>query len=327
MVSFKPNGRTQQGLAICALSVALMVPIMGPAHATTAPNVVVTMKPVHSLVAQVMEGVGTPGILIAGNQSPHTYALKPSDAQALNRARVVFRVSAKLEAFTDKAFKALPQRVTQVSLIDAPGLRLLPVRAGATFEKHSNGHGHSHGHSHAKTKGDATDGHIWLDPANAKAMVDHIATTLSTVDPANAATYARNASATKTRLEALDRDLESALAPSKGKPIIVLHDAFQYLETRYGLNVVGSVQLSPEVPPSGKRLTEVRGKLTSLGATCIFREPGVGEKVVGTVVAGTTAKVGTVDPEATALDAGPGLYADLMRGLARSIAGCASGTS
>ena len=61
-------------------------------------NVVASIKPVHSLVAAVMDGVGTPGIIVDGAGSPHTYALKPSQAQMLEKADVVFWIGHEIEA-------------------------------------------------------------------------------------------------------------------------------------------------------------------------------------------------------------------------------------
>ena len=94
------------------------------------PKVVVTIKPLHALVAQVMAGVGSPELLVKGAASPHSYALKPSEARALNNADLVFRMSETVEAFMVKVAKSLPQRVELVTLQDAPGMKLLALRAG-----------------------------------------------------------------------------------------------------------------------------------------------------------------------------------------------------
>ena len=86
----------------------------GPAAAQT--KVVVTIKPLHALVASVMSGVGTPDLLVKGAASPHTYAMKPSDAKALNAADLFFRMSESVEPFTIKVVRALPRRVEVVTL-------------------------------------------------------------------------------------------------------------------------------------------------------------------------------------------------------------------
>jgi zinc transport system substrate-binding protein len=290
------------------------------------PKVVVTIKPLHALVAQVMAGVGSPELLVKGAASPHTYALKPSEARALNNTDLVFRMSETVESFMVKVAKSLPQRVELVTLLDAPGMKLLAMRTGAaTFEPQAHGKGSEHGHRHAKPdKGDAVDGHAWLDPDNAKIMTERIRQVLAAKYPEHAAAFKANAAALEARLDALAAELEGRLAPIADKPYIVFHDAFQYLERRFGLNVVGSISISPDVPPSARRLTELRHKIRSLGAVCVFAEPAFDRRLVDSLMEGTSARTGTLDAEGGSLDPGPELYFTLMRKLAGALKGCLS---
>ena len=103
---------------------------------------------------------------------------------------------------------------------------------------------------------------------------------------------------------------------------MVFHDAYQYLEQRYGLTPVGSVTISPDIAPSAKRLTELRRKISGLKATCVFAEPQFEPKLVDTVVEGTNARKGTLDPEGGAIPAGPDLYFTLMRAIATNLKAC-----
>lgn len=291
----------------------------GPAAAEV--NVVVTIKPLHSLVAQVMQGAGKPDLLVSGASSPHTYALKPSDASKLNQADVFFRMSAAMEPFTAKIVKSLPKRVQAVTLQDTKALALLPRRTGGAFDEHDHGKGHDHGHSH-KHDSDAMDGHAWLDPANAKLMADRIGEVLAAKEPANADLFRNNAAALKSKLDALDSELAGKLASVAGKPYIVFHDALQYFERRYKLNAVGAISVNPEIPPSAKRLMTLRKRVASLGATCVFAEPQFDARLVNNLIEGTQARTGTLDPEGSKLDAGPEHYFTLLRGLARDIQAC-----
>jgi zinc transport system substrate-binding protein len=316
-------------LAVLLLAGAALTPLAATAsRAQSAPKVVVTMKPVHALVHQVMAGVAEPDLIVQGNSSPHTYALKPSDARRMNEAHVLFRVSGTIESFTDRAIRSLSKSVRVVTLEDAPGLSQLPKRQDANFETSdgSQGHkGHNHGHSHGhggKSKGQVTDGHVWLDPANAKVMVTQIAKVLGERYPQHAAAFSANVSKAHARLDTLAADLERDLKPLAGKPYLVFHDAYQYLERRFGLTPVGSVVIDPETPPSGKRLTELRGKITKLGPACAFSEPNFEARVIASVVEGTSARAGTLDPEATMVPPGPDAYDQLMRGLASGLKTC-----
>ena len=301
-------------------AVGLLAPWLAP-PAAAEPKVVVTIKPLHALVAQVMAGVGSPVLLVKGLASAHTYALRPSEARALHDADVFVRMSETVEPFTARIVRSLPSTVEVVTLQEAPRLRLLSRRTHATFERHAHGNG-DHGHSHAPSPSDAVDGHAWLDPDNAAAMVDRIEQALSAKDPLNAAAFKANADALKGKLEALAVELDRALQPIANQPYIVFHDATQYLERRYGLNVVGSISISPEVPASGKRLTELRRKIDELGAVCVFAEPQFDTRLVENLIEGTAARSGTLDPEGGRLEPGPELYFTLMRQLAGDLKGC-----
>ncbi len=293
------------------------------APAVASLNVVVTIKPLHALVARVMGETGSPQLLVQGSLSAHTYALKPSDAAKLNAADVFFRMSAAMEPFTARVVKSLPRRVQVVTLQDTPSLLLLERRAGASFEDngqeggHAKGHGHRHGHDHG-----AIDGHAWLEPVNAKLMADRIADILAAKAPAQAATFRANAARLKVDLDALSAELARELAPVAGKPYIVFHDALQYLELRYGLTPAGSIAVSPEVPPSARRLTALRARIGQGGAGCVFAEPQFDTRLVYAVVEGTPARVGTIDPEGSRIEPGPDHYFALLRNLAKDLKAC-----
>lgn len=296
--------------------------LLAPAQAEL--KVVVTSKPIHALVAGVMSGASTPALLVDGPASPHSYAMKPSDAQKVHQADIFFRMSEGLEPFTAKLVKSLPSRVRVATLEDARGLKLLERRSVGTFEEHERHGGREHGHGHGG-KTDSHDSHVWLDTDNAKAMVNEIAVVLAEVAPAHAVTFKANAAGLNEKLNALAREIERELNPLAGKPFIVYHDAFQYLEKRFGLTAAGSITVAPDVRPSGKRLAELRRRVAKLGAVCVFAEPQLEPKVTSAIVEGTRAKTGTLDPEGTALQAGPDLYFTLMRNLAADLKACLGG--
>ncbi len=171
--------------------------------------------------------------------------------------------------------------------------------------------------------GASRDGHIWLDPKNAKAMVEEIVKVLVEVMPERCRQSSRrNAVRLLADLDTLEAEIDRDLAPIKGKPFVVFHDAYQYFERRFGLNAVGSITVSPDVQPSAKRLTQIRAKITNLGADCVFAEPQFSQNLVATVTEGTPARSGTLDPEGTAIKEGPNAYFDLMRGLASGLRSC-----
>jgi zinc transport system substrate-binding protein len=335
------------GLLIAGLGLATA----GSAEADEAPAVVASIKPVHSLVAGVMEGLGKPVLLVQGAGSEHSYSLRPSQARALDQADVVFWIGETMETFLIKPLQALSVNAKVVALWETPGLTLLPTREGGMWEEHDHGDEHAdgdadrgeaeHAEAHEEAGGHAeahededeqdhegehahgeTDMHIWLDPSNAKVLVAAIATALSDADPRNAATYQTNAGRLDQRLDELDRSLQDRLATVAERPYVVFHDAYQYFEHRYGVRAVGAITINPTLRPGAQRLGEIRERLEHLDAACVFAEPQFEPALVDTLIEGTSAGKGVLDPLGAALEDGPDQYFGLMHDLADSLVEC-----
>ena len=304
-------------------------------------DVVASIKPVHSLVTAVMEGVGEPALIVSDSGSEHVHSLRPSDAQALQNADVVFWIGEGMETYLVSPLGTLSSDAKVVALADTDGLEKLPLREGGPFEAHEHDHdghkdgheheeGHDHSHSdhhhdtgHAHEEGHH-DLHFWLDPLNAKVLVQKIETVLSEADPENRAAYAENARRYGERLDQLVAEVGKELQGVSEKPSIVFHDAYQYFEHRFDVNVAGSITVSPEVMPGAQRLSEITERVRSSGATCIFAEPQFEPKLVTVVAEETGARTGVLDPLGAELADGPQLYIELIRNMAKSFKDCLS---
>ncbi len=326
-------------MRLVAPAALLLLMALARAPAAAEIDVVVSIKPVHSLVASVMQGVGEPVLLVKGTGSEHSYSLRPSAARALEQAEVVFWVGEALETFLVKPLSALAGNAKVVELWRTPGLTLLPTREGGLWEAHGHGIDHAgaaaeHGAT-GRAEADDEDGareaedghgetdmHIWLDPGNATVLAAAIASALGAADPNNAALYQANAERLRQQLDALDRSLRDRLATVTDRPYVVFHDAYQYFERRYRVKAVGAIAINPTVRPSAQRLDEIHERLEQLDAACVFAEPQFEPTLVDTVTEGTSARTGVLDPLGAAIDAGPGQYFQLMNGLVDSLVDC-----
>ena len=348
------------------------------------PKVVATIKPLHSLVAAVMRDVGTPSLIIEGAGSPHTYALKPSQAANLNRADLVFWFGRDLETFMEKPVQTIASKAKVIKILEASGLTKLPFRDLDSFSSEDHAHDekkhdehahdekkhdehahdekkhdehahdekkhdeHAHDekkhdehaddekkhdeHAHDEKKHDEHghdehhhgefDPHVWLDPENAKVIVTVIRDTLARIDAKHAATYKDNASATIKRLDNLTAEIKKSLTNAGDHKFITFHDAYQYFEKRFHVPSSGTLTVSPEVMPGAERLRIIRTKVTKGGVKCVLAEPQFKSKLVDTVIEGTSARSGVIDPLGAELDAGPDLYFQLIRAMAKSFANC-----
>ena len=313
-------------------------------------KVVTSIKPVHSLVSGVMVGVGVPSLIIDGAGSPHTYSLKPSQAKQLQDAKLVFWMGDELETFLEGPIENIAQNATAIKLIDAHGLKKIKFREGGMFDDNGHDDHDEHDHEkhddhddekHAKKEHDdhgdhdghddhghgEFDPHVWLDPVNAKEIVHEIEEALVKADPEYASTYEANAHKMIDKIDALTAELREELEPVHEKGFIVFHDAYQYFEQRFDLAAIGSITVSPEVMPGAERVSELREKILELNATCVFSEPQFEPKLVETLVEGTGARTGVLDPLGATLAKGPDLYFQLIRNMASSMKKCLSGGS
>lgn len=291
--------RSEITAAIMAVVIAAALSVGMPHARAEAPIVVATIAPVHSLVAAVMAGVGTPHLLIPANVSPHDFSLAPSDARSLANADIVFWAGDDLEDVVARSLDVLNPGALSIRFEDDPRIKTLPSRDA-----------------------EGTDPHLWLDPANGQAIVTVVVEALARLDPDNAAIYETNGAATIERIARLAGDLEARLTARPTAPFAVFHDAYQYLEKAYDLKIVGAVAISPEDSPSARRLSDLRRRVVEFGAVCVFSEPQYSPRLVNLVLDGSTAQARVIDPLGAGLDPGPDLYFEMMLRLGRAIAEC-----
>lgn len=312
-----------------SLSAATCLAFAAGGALAEAPRVVTDIPPVHSLVAQVMAGVGEPVLLLDTGANAHDYQLKPSQAAALAEADLVVWIGPEMTPWLERALDSA-EGAARLGLLATPGTELQSyAEAGAHDHAEEAGHddhaeGEEAGHDEHDHSG--TDPHAWLDPVNARLWLGVIAAELARIDPANAAGYAANAEAAATRIAAVDASVKSRLEPVHGIPFVVFHDAYGYFADHYGLTIAGAIAMGDAASPGAAHLKSLQAKMQGGQPICIFPEANHDPKLVATMVEGSGARVGApLDPEGSLLDPGPELYDALLAGLGETIAECLSG--
>ena len=287
-------------------------------------KVVVSIKPFHSLVSTVMQGVSEPALLLNGNNSPHTYSLRPSAAVKLQNADLVFWGGENLEGFLAKPIHSLAAGARVVSFEDTPGLILRPFRSVKEWQEldPESKNDQDHVKKRKINRLPGNDPHIWLDPLNAQKITQYLIQILSKFDPENSQTYHSNGKKTILRLSDLNIQLETKMSSVSSKPYIVFHDAYQYFEKRYQLNPIASVTVNSGTSTSVGRLIDIRKKIKIKKVLCIFTEPQFSPKLVQTVISGTAVKKGILDPIGTSISPGPEMYFTLLNNISHSISTC-----
>tara|TARA_B100000686_G_scaffold336711_1_gene406924 strand:- start:124 stop:1032 length:909 start_codon:yes stop_codon:yes gene_type:complete len=292
------------------------------ARASSDLKVFVTIKPYHSLVSGVMEGVGKPVLIIDGNNSPHSYTLLPSIAKRLQEANIIFWGGQILEGFLSKSIKSLAKSAKLISLVEINDLTQHNFRSSKLLKKNNFLDDNDYNDINKKNKKTEIDPHIWLNPINAKKIINKIVQILINEDPLNEEIYIRNGKNYKLRLDDLDKFLGEKLKEVINKPFFVFHDAYQYLEKRYNLKIIGSFILNSSYGMSVRRLQMIKEIIKNEKIICVFSEPKISQKLLITVVKGTSTKIGILDPIGIDLDNGSDMYFKLMDNLIISLRKC-----
>ena len=308
-------------------------------------KVVASIKPIHSLASYLMNGVAKPDLIVDGYASPHGFAMKPSHAKMLQNADIIFWVGEDLENFLEKPLGSIAKKAEKIELMQVKGLQVLKFRERNIFDDHDD-HGHDdhgkkddhddHDHdSHAKKDDhddhDDHDGHeghnhgefdphIWLDPINAKVILFEMSKHLIENDPKNESVYRANLSKAYKDIDKLTSDVTSELNESVAS--IVFHDAYQYFEKRFNVNILGAFTVNTDVMPGAEQLAEIREVIEHDNVACVFSEPQFNPDIIKAVAKDMNIKTGVVDPLGATLNPGKTLYFDLIKNMSASFKGC-----
>ena len=280
-------------------------------------KVIASIKPIHSLVSYVMDGVGTPEILVDGSSSPHSFQLKPSHAKMLQNADIVFWIGEDLETFLETPLDSIATNAKKIAIMELNDIQLLEFREKHIFEDHDE---HVEEDGHDEHNHGEFDIHFWLDPEIAKVIVKNIARELSKIDVANKSIYKANAVKAIEELDALITTTK--LRINTNASYVVFHDAYQYFEKRFGIEVLGALSVNPEILPGAKQLAEIREVIQHEKVNCIFSEPQFNPSIANTIAQDTGVKSAVLDPLGARLEPGKDLYFDLIKDMASSFESC-----
>ena len=325
------------------LTILSLVSFITPVNAEV--KVVTSIKPLHSLASYLMDGVGKPDLIVDGYASPHGFSMKPSHAKMLQDADLIFWVGEDLENFLEKPLNSIAKKAEKIELMDIKGLNVLSFRERNIFDEHDD-HDDHEGHAkkkkddhddhdgHAKKKKDDHDDHddheghghgeydphIWLDPINAKVILKEMTEHLIENDSKNTSTYKSNLDKALKDIDKLTMNVMTELNQSVSS--IVFHDAYQYFEKRFNVNILGAFTVNTDVMPGAEQLAQIREIIEHDKVSCVFSEPQFNPDIIKAVAKDMNIKTGVIDPLGATIDPGKDLYFDLIRNMSASFKGC-----
>lgn len=208
---------------------------------------------------------------------PHEFEPTPRDIRKIYKADIFIFHGWGLDPWARKISADLEKR----------GILVRQMSDYFTFLKRTNDEHHERGEP---------DPHIWLDPVLASREVEIIRDVFIQADPSHKETYMKNSGSYIRALNELDKEFRRGLQSCASRDIIVTHNAFNYLASRYDLQVYPIMGISPEEEPSSRKLVELSKLVRKKGITHIFFETLVSPKLAETIAGETGAKTLVLNP-------------------------------
>ena len=279
---------------IAVVLLGLFLTLAGSATWAAAPKVAVSIKPVHSIVAGLMEGVAEPKLLLRGDVNPYRATLDARGREALNGADLVLWAGPELEKGLVEPLSNLPDSTPVIELLAHPEVKILPARG-------------------VEDGAGLRDPYFWLDSRNVLILIDELTKRLMELDPEHQIKYEKNRTKVVESVSLLDRKLEYLYRGVSAKPIALYHDTLQYFEQAYATNVVAQASQPAGQEPDAAALLKARQKMVEEGVECFFTEATLPTPNLSVLMSNPDLRVAELDSLGGKLEPGPGLYGKLMR--------------
>ncbi len=279
------------------------------------PTLAASVFPIADLVDQVAGNRWRVVTLLPPGRNPHGYALRPSEAEPLVHAKVVFTAGRGLDGWAVRAAHGMNEQAKVIVLTESLGLGDSGAGESAT-----NGATKQLGDGHEDDAGEASGGaehahggmdpHIWLDPQLAGRIADLAAEELTRLDPAGRETYQANLASLKQKLAKLDEEYRQTLSGCRIRTLVVFHPGYGYLARRYDLEQVPIVTGGSAKPAA---VEQIAARIQQENIRAVYREPQFESKWVEFISRRTGAKVLVLDPQGHAGKVGYDSYFAMMR--------------
>tara|TARA_B100000745_G_scaffold251007_2_gene173117 strand:+ start:6544 stop:7464 length:921 start_codon:yes stop_codon:yes gene_type:complete len=293
--------------------VGLMMALCIPAKAE---QVVVSVEPLRLIIAPLLKDVADVDVLIRPGQSPHYYALKPSDIVKMNRARLTLWFGLSLEPFLTKAIARLPsEQVIQLDKLDLAWRSL-------SEPEHDHSQAHEKGHEHHDHESSDIDPHFWLSPSFVRQVLGQVVKELSRHFPNQAEQISSNQQQFDAELIEIEKSVSVSLEEVRSQAFVTYHRSLEYFVAEFALNQQGIIAANLERNLSGKTLLELRKQIQQNNVVCILSEPEFSQVNLTKVIQGMAVKQVEVDLLGVKLSPDNANYLALIHTLAEDVHRC-----
>jgi zinc transport system substrate-binding protein len=273
-------------------------------QATTSPNIVVSIKPIHSIVSALTQGVSTPTLLLNANQSAHHAHLKPSQISQLEKADLVVIVHPDFEEGLAKS------------------IRNIQADKVLTVDQSEDEQGHEHEHEHEHKHAGSVNHHSWLNIKDMRGFIQALSQRLIKIDPKNKAIYLANLDTLKHKLDELQDTTQQQLSSYTNQPLMTYNNAFEHFVENYKLKSIGRVSRQHEGEISIFKVLKAKEAIKEHKAHCLLLTTDVTQKRINTIVEGLNINTAKVDIMGFDIKPGVDHYPQLIQNIANEVEQC-----
>jgi len=292
----------------CLLVGLIFIISINTVSAQPATNVVVSIRPIHSIVSALMEGVSEPRLLLDSIESAHTFHLKPSQLKLLSNADLLITIGDSFESGLSKVIRNIDQNY-RLNLSEIKELQIYDFRDHNEIE-------HDEHDEHDK------DLHLWLDVGNVQIIAEKIKQKLIEINPSNKEKYNTNYLELKSKLNQLEEKIQFQLEPIKSTPFAIYADILQYFEKNFDLNKPVIIAPYHGARLSINRVIKAKNKMKNQKTRCLIYGSENTSKQINVLTEGLDIKAHSVDILGVKLEPGSEQYFDLMKEISNQLASC-----
>ena len=273
-------------------------------NALASPNIVVSIKPIHSIVSALTQGVSLPTLLLSGNQSAHHAHLKPSQISLLEKADLVVIVHPDFEEGLAKS------------------IRNIQADKVLTVDQSEDEQGHEHEHEHEHEHAGSVNHHSWLNIEDMRSFTQALSQRLIKIDPKNKAIYLANLDALKLKLDELQDATQQQLSNYTNQPLMTYNNAFEHFIENYKLKSVGRVSRQHEGEISIFKVLKAKESIKEHKVNCLLLTTDATQKRINTIVEGLSINTAKVDIMGFDIKPGADHYPQLIQNIVNKVEQC-----
>lgn len=218
-------------------------------------NIAVTIYPFKSIIQEIVGDRVKIDVLLPAGADPHTYEMSPSDLMKIQNAKVFFYGAESLDGWAAKI--DTENKIELLKLI--PKEFLIDIKTSDDHSHHADDHNHY-----------GVDPHFWSDPLTVNSMLDSLTEILASLYPYDKEFFRENSLKFSERLVELDKKIKEQTKVLENTKVYLAHPFYNYFFNRYGIQVVGSLEISPGQQITPKFLKNVSEEISRKNVQAIF---------------------------------------------------------